>query len=299
VRGRGFGQHMIDYETLKRIGARDVEHRYGVHDTILYALGLGWGADPLDRRELPYLYEGAGPRVLPTMAVVLGYPGFWLKEPGTGVDWVRVLHGEQRLQIHRPLPPSGVVIGRTRVTGITDKGAGNGAILVTERRVENETGELLAVNRQVTLLRGDGGYSASGHRSDPAPEPLPPVPDRAPDTTIATPVCPRLALIYRLSGDLNPLHADPDVARAAGFERPILHGLATFGIAARALIVGLASGDAQRLTRIDARFSAPAYPGDLLETDAWEEGSLVRFRTRAPQRGAVVLDRGLAELESD
>ncbi len=288
------GVLVIDYESLKALAARDIEHRYAEKDAILYALGLGFGADPTDERELPYVYEGPEFRVMPTMAVILGYPGFWLNRRETGVDWMRVVHGEQRLRLFRPLPRAGTVHGRVRLAGLTDKGEGKGAVLVTERRIEDESGQLLATAGMVTLLRGDGGYSRAGQPSDPLPEPLPPMPDRPPDRRVALPTRPDLALLYRLSGDFNPLHADPAVARKAGFERPILHGLATFGVAARA-VAATGGQNAVALRRFDGRFSAPVYPGETLVTDIWVDGALVRFRTRAAERDAVVLDLGVAE----
>src|SRR5258708_6074520 len=207
----------IDYATLKNWPIPEVEQRYAVRDTMLYALGLGCGSDPADRDELRFVYED-GLQALPTMAVVLGAPGFWLKEPATGVDWRKVLHGEQGLTLHRPLPPAGTVLGRSRILEIVDRGE-RGAFMYSERDVVDQaTGTLLATTTSTTVLRGEGGF---GGPTGPTPE-AHSLPQRAPDLAVDLPTLPQAALIYRLSGDYNPLHADPEVARAVGFPRPIL-----------------------------------------------------------------------------
>ncbi len=282
----------IDYEKLKNWHFPDLEHRYEAKDTILYALGVGCGADPMDRTELPFVYED-GLKALPTMAVVLGYPGFWLKDPDTGVDWRKILHGEQGLVIHKPLPASGTVIGRTRVTEIVDKGPGKGALLYSDREVfDKATGDLLATLTSTTFIRGEGGF---GGPSGPAPEPHA-LPERAPDLAVDLKTLPQAALIYRLSGDYNPLHADPDVATAAGFERPILHGLCTYAVAGRAVLKACCGNDPSRLRRFDLRFSAPVLPGETVRTEIWRDGSRVSFRARVVERDIVVLNNGLAEV---
>lgn len=294
----------INYQHLKQRAFAPVRQRYSERDTMLYALSLGLGGDPLDAQALPFIYEGApgGLRTLPTQSVVLGFPGFWAKEPDTGIDWVKLLHGEQRIRIHRPLPASCEVVGFNRVERITDKGAGKGAILVNERRVETAAGELLATLQQVVFLRGDGGYSALDG-GQPSDEPLPalaPTPeDRAPDFVQVQAIGREAALLYRLLGDTNPLHADPAVARAAGFECPILHGLATYGVAACAVIRQCAGNDPARLKAFDIRFTAPVFPGETLETQIWRvDGQPNRFQLRARvlERDKLVLSHGLAEL---
>ena len=167
----------LDAARLRDWPFETIEHRYAAKDAILYALSLGLGGNPLDRDELRFVYE-EGLQAVPSMAVVLAYPGFWLKEPGTGVDWKRVLHGEQGLVLHRPLPPSGAVRSRTRVDALVDKGPGRGALLHTSREISDaETGEALCTLRSTTFLRGDGGF---GGPAGPVSPPNP-VPDRAPD----------------------------------------------------------------------------------------------------------------------
>jgi acyl dehydratase len=225
------------------------------------------------------------------MAVVMGYPGFWLRDSRTGVNWQKVLHGEQWLDIYKPLPVKGHVIGRTRIDFISDKGEGKGAVIYQSREIiDADSGDKLARVAMSAFCRGDGGFGGE-NRPGPAPAALP---DRAPDHVVDIETLPRQALIYRLSGDYNPLHADPDVARAAGFDRPILHGLATYGLAARAILRSLLDYDAARLVGLDVRFSAPVYPGETVRFDIWEEGGEARFRASVPSRDVMVLNNGAA-----
>ncbi len=296
----------IDYHHLKQRAFAPVHQHYTERDTLLYALALGLGNDPLDASALPFVYEGCsgGLRALPSQAVVLGYPGFWAREPDTGIDWVKLLHGEQRMRLHRPLPASAEVVGHNRITHLVDKGENKGAILVTERQLETGQGELLATVHQVSFLRGDGGFSQrSGQPSQPSDSPLAPLQptpeDRAPDFTDEQAIRPEAALLYRLMGDYNPLHADPAVARAAGFERPILHGLASYGLVARALLRQCAEHNPARLCALDIRFASPVYPGETLVTEIWRvPGQPLQFQLRAKvrERDKVVLSHGFAEL---
>lgn len=285
----------IDYQRLKYWPFPEVRHRYSEKDSMLYALGLGFGMDPLDENELRFVYED---RLLamPTMAVVLGYPGFWMKDPATGIDWQKLLHGEQRLSLHQPLPPTGEVVGRTRIKSVTDKGAGKGAIVVAERTVlDAQSGALLATLEIVTFCRGDGGYSSGGQPSDSLDVVPVNMPDRAPDAVCDLPTRPEMALIYRLSADPNPLHADPIVARAAGFDRPILHGLASYGVAARAILKTWCNYQPERLKMFNLRFTAPVYPGETIRTEMWRQGRQIFFRARVLERDLLVLNNGVAE----
>jgi len=286
----------IDVNKLKAWPFQPIEHRYTARDTILYALGLGLGQDPLDREQLRFVYED-GLQALPTLAVVLGYPGFWAKDPATGIDWVKLLHGEQSLQLHAPLPAAGAVVGTTRVTAIVDKGAGKGALMVSERDIRDAaSGQLLAVSRSVSFMRGDGGFAAGGQRSDDAPPPRAATPDAPPDHVCELTTRPEAALIYRLSGDYNPVHVDPAVAQAAGFQRPILHGLCSFGVSGVALLKTLCGWNPARLKEIGCRFSAPVYPGETLRVEMWQRGEAVQFRTRVVERDLVVLSHGSARV---
>lgn len=282
----------IDYQKLKNWHFDDIEQSYTIKDTILYALGLGIGQNPMDEDELRYTYED-GLYALPTLAVVLGYPGFWLKQPGTGVDWTKVLHGEQGLVIHRPLPTEGHVIGRTRITEIIDKGPDKGALVLTGRDIiDAKTQELLCSLTSTTFCRADGGF---GGPKVAAPVPYK-LPDTVPELTFDWQTALGQALMYRLNGDFNPLHADPKIATAAGFPRPILHGLATYGIAGYAILRIFCGNDPSRLKRLDVRFSSPVYPGELLRTESWrtEEGKAA-FRVLSVDRDLVVLNNGRAE----
>jgi len=290
---------MIDYHALKARRFPELAASYSARDTMLYALGVGYGSDPTDERQLAFVYEKAL-RAAPTLAVVLAYPGFWVKEPDTGIDWVRVLHGEQSLELHRPLAPSGKVTGRTRVKALVDKGRDKGALLVHERKLYGEAGELLATVESTSFCRGDGGFSerpGNGPRGgDPAPPPPPATPDAPPDVACDLPTAPQAALVYRLSGDFNPLHAEPAVARAAGFARPILHGLATYGVAGHAILRSCCDYDPARLRSLAVRFSAPVYPGETIRTEIWRKGDALQFRARALERDIVVLSHGRARL---
>lgn len=276
----------LNLEALKALAINDMRFAYSERDTMLYALSVGMGRDPLDTRELPFVYEGAGLQSVPTMAVVLASTGIVRK---TGVDFSKVLHGEQRLTLHRPLPVAGELLANARVAAVYDKGAGKGAVLLLETAVRSAQDDAPLFTFVMTIVaRGDGGF---GGLSGSGPEPHP-LPDRAPNHTDVFETRPEAALLYRLNGDRNPLHADPAIAARAGFDRSILHGLATYGIACRAVLRTAGAYDAARVRAFDARFSAPVYPGDVLATDVWRDGDIVSFRCRVPARDAVVLANG-------
>ncbi len=282
----------IVYEKLLALKIPEVEHGYGPKDCMLYALGVGLGLDPLDADQLAFVYE-KNLRVLPTMAVVMGYPGFWVKELDTGIDWVKVVAGEHSLILHQPLKPSGTVLGRTRIVEIVDKGAGKGALVYSERSIHDRASdEIVATIAQTTFCRGDGGFGGPPRAQRPAH----PIPERAPDLVCDLPTRPEMALIYRLSADPNPLHADPAVASAAGFPRPILHGLATFGVAGHAILKSLCGYDPSRLTAIGGRFSAPVFPGETIRTEIWRDGPVVSFLARVLERDVIALNNGRAEV---
>jgi acyl dehydratase len=252
---------------------------------MLYALGVG--AD-----ELRFVYED-GLKVLPTMAVVMTYPGFIWRDPALNVTWQKILHAETSAVLHAPLPVEGELIGRTTFGPILDKGASKGAIVYQTREIFTDAGLHVATVRNTSFLRGDGGFGGS---SDGQPEPRA-IPDRTPDLVETLGTRADQALLYRLaSGDMNPLHADPDVAAAAGFERPILHGLATYGVAGRALLRALVDNEPERIRRIDARFSAPVFPGETIETAIWRgQDGAASFRCRVVERDQIVLNNGYVE----
>lgn len=290
---------MVDYDTLKGWDFGEITHTYSARDTILYALGIGFGHDPLDRDQLRFLLED-GLQAVPSMAAVLGGPGSWWRDPRLGVDWPQVLHAQQDVEFFSQLEPAATVTGLNRVTTLCDRGAERGAVAALERNIRDAaTGGLLARAKRIEVLRGDGGFSSRSGMSDAEPERLPALTcaERAPDVVIELPSLPQAALIYRLSGDYNPLHADPQVAARAGFPRPILHGLASFGIAAHAVLRGICGYAPERLRRLAVRFTAPVYPGETLRFELWRENDQrVRFRAHVKERGIMVLDRGIAEI---
>jgi len=282
----------IIYDKLIALKIPEVAQAYTEKDAILYALGVGLGRDPMDGDELPFVYE-RNLKLLPTFAAVLGWPGFWVRDLDSGIDWVKVVAGEQGLVLHRPLDPRGTVIGRTRVTEIIDKGAGKGAHVYSERDlIDSASGEKIATVTHTTVCRGDGGFGGPV-RVAPA---VHPIPARAPDLICDRGTRPEAALIYRLSGDPNPLHADPAVARQAGFARPILHGLASFGIACHGILKCLCDHDPGRLKAISGRYSAPVFPGETIRTEMWRDGPIVSFRARVVERDVIALNNGRCEL---
>ncbi len=290
---------MIDFHKTKAWRSAGVRQSYTAKDTILYALGLGIGQDPLDAQQLRFTYE-KDLVALPSMAAVLASPGFWMREQRElGIDFLRLVHGEQAVTVHAPLPVAGSIVGTSRVTRIVDKGEGKGAVMHVEKLItEEDGGRLLATVEQVLFLRGDGGFSAQqpGAGDEAAPPP-PATPETPPDLTLDLPSRPEAALIYRLSGDINPLHVDPAVAAKAGFAKPILHGLATWGMACHAVVSRFGGGDPARLRGFRARLTSPVYPGELLQLQAWQlaDGE-VAFRCRVPERDVVVLANGRAQL---
>jgi acyl dehydratase len=286
----------IHTESLLNFPIPEVRQHLRWQDTALYALSLGAAQDPMDAAELRFVTEGPDMLALPTMAVVLGYPGFWLRDPRTGVDALRLVHGEQSVEIHAPLPVEGKLVGRSRVTGLVDRGPGKGALLYSERViVEAATGAKLATLGQTTFLRGDGGFGGpSGPVKKPAPEP-----EGVPDLVVDLPTRPEMALLYRLNGDHNPLHSDPGIAAKAGFTRPILHGLATFGVVGRALLRGACGGDPARFGAMECRFSAPVFPGETIRTEIWRGAEAMAFRARVIERDVVVVGNGRLRLRPE
>jgi len=281
----------INCEELLNRDFGTLEHTYTEQDTILYALGVGLGIDPLDENCLRFVYED-GLKALPSQSAVLAYPGFWAKEPDTGIDWVKVLHAGQEVIMHRPLPVAGTVVATTRITDISDKGAHTGALLVSERTVAGkETGEDYCTLITTILCRGDGGF---GGPNKPSLKPDQ-IPQREPDEICDLPTLPQQALIYRLSGDYNPLHASPAVAGNAGFKAPILHGLCTFGVLTHAILKTCCHYEPDRLKRLRLRFSAPVYPGDTIRTEIWrQDGQQIFFRCHSLEQKKIVIDNGFA-----
>jgi acyl dehydratase len=267
-----------------------VEQRWDWKDCALYALGIGYGTDPLDERELDFVYEQRAQQVVPSFALVLGWPALWHQDPAAGIDWTRILHGEQRLVLHRPMTVSGAIVARYKIVAVQDKGPGRGALLWFDTDLEDAaTGAPVAHLRNTQFLRGEGGC---GDWGEPV-EPLPAITTEAKALHhVDYPTLRQQALLYRLSGDTMPLHADPAVARRGGFEQPILHGLANMGMACRAILERFCPSDPARLAGMSVRFVAPAYPGETLRVEFVEDAQGVRFRARSVERDLLLLDRG-------
>lgn len=270
---------------------------YGDKDVMLYALGIGMGRDPMDERELPFVYEKAL-KVVPTAATVLAAGAGRRasaqaieQKPGLRVsqlNYLMVVHGEQKVELHKPLPLTGSFTATSRTIGAFDKGKDKGAVVVNETIWTDEKGEKVATLTGSTFARGDGGF---GGPSDGAPEPHA-VPTRKPDISVPIETRADQALLYRLNGDRNPLHSDPDVAKRAGFPRPILHGLCTYGITCRAVLQEICDYDPEQILSHQARFSAPVFPGDTVTVDLWKDGDVVSFEARVLDRGATVIRNG-------
>jgi acyl dehydratase len=277
------------YPEILAIEPEPAEFTYDDKFTMLYALGLGCGVGP---DELHFVYE-KNLQALPTMAVMMGLGSGEFLDKG-GIDYTMIVHGEQRLEVHVPLPATGRMISEARLLSVVDKGAAKGALLNVESTVRDGAGTLYATAISTLFCRGDGGFGGptEGELT------LQPVPDGAPDLEIAIQTLPQQAAIYRLSGDRNPLHIDPDMATRVGFKGPILHGLCTYGIAGRAIMRACAAGDPARIASLDARFSSPVYPGETITTRIWRDGDAISFECVIAERGVTVIRNGAARLRA-
>ncbi len=276
----------IAYPEILSLTGEPFSARYTDRETMLYALGVGMGADPMNEKELPFVYEN-GLKALPTMATVIAW-GAGVLVGKMGINYLMVVHGEQKVEIHKPLPADADIEAATRVLGVFDKGAGKGAVIYTETVITEAGGAKLATLVSSTFARGDGGF---GGPSEGAPEPHA-VPNRPHDSACALATRPDQALIYRLSGDRNPLHSDPNIAKMAGFPRPILHGLCSYGVACRAVLQTYADYDPARIKHFDVRFSAPVFPGETIETRMWKDGDVISFECVVLERGVTVIKNG-------
>lgn len=274
----------FEYDKAIRYKSRGVA-RYTQRDACLYALSIGIGRDPLDEKALDYVLETRGPKIVPTMASVI------VKSISRelGLHMPKVLHGEQRLRVLRPLPLAAELETESAVTGILDKGPDKGAIVSfdTVARIPGEQEPLFILGHTI-FARADGGC---GGPSGPSPA-RHVIPTREADLQRRLATRPDQALLYRLNGDLNPLHAEPEAARRGGFPAPILHGLCTYGIACHAVLAEVCHYDNARMVEFDARFTAPVFPGEEILTEMWVDGDTVSFRSSVLQRNVVTLDGG-------
>ncbi|MCB2059121.1 MAG: MaoC family dehydratase N-terminal domain-containing protein [Novosphingobium sp.] len=277
----------LDVDLLMSRHDDDLRFGYSDREALLYNISIGMGRDPYAPEERAFVFELPELQVVPTFASILSPRATDLYE-GAGIDWTRVVHGEQRITLHRPLPGSAKLVGSRRVTEVVDKGAEKGALIGTTIEAGLDSGEPLFTCEMVIYARGNGGSGGSS-KSSKDPHVLP---ERAPDIVHVSETRRDQALLYRLNGDRNPLHADPDFAKRAGFPEPILHGLCSYGIACRAVLASVCEYDPARIRQFDVRFSAPVFPGDTIHTDIWVDGETVSYRCRVAERDAVVLNNG-------
>ncbi|NME81264.1 MaoC/PaaZ C-terminal domain-containing protein [Rhodococcus sp. 105337] len=265
-------------------------------DVILYHLGLGAGVDSLNPAELEWVYE-KNLKVLPTFAMVAGQgvsagavTPAGLNLPGIDIDLRKILHGGQSLTVHAPIPASGAATISSRVADVWDKG--KAAVIVLEQSAQDSGGNPLWTTAMQIWARGEGGFGG-----DAGPDGSHAVPERSPDTVLASPTSTQQALMYRLSADMNPLHADPAFAKMAGFDRPILHGLASYGIVCKAVVDGVLDGDPTRVRTFSVRFAGSLYPGETIETAVWRDGDTLTVLATCPERdGQPVLTHATMEI---
>jgi acyl dehydratase len=253
---------------------------------ILYHLGLGAGADATDPGELEYTYE-KNLKVLPSFGVIpvfgalTGLGGV----PGLDFNFAMLLHGEQDLEIHQPIPTEATVHNKGRIAEIWDKG--KAALVVLEMETTDESGQKLFTNRFSLFLRGEGGFGG-----EPGPKAGNAAPAREPDGVVEVGLMPQQALIYRLSGDKNPLHADPEFAKLGGFDRPIVHGLCSYGVVCKAIVDHALGGDTTKVARWQARFAGVGYPGETYVISWWNEGDRILVKADSKERNAPILSNG-------
>jgi acyl dehydratase len=280
----------LDYDALMGTRMADKPTIYNDRDAILYALGVGFGSDPLDEQELHYVFENRPLKTVPTMASILT-PGDLLAD--CGWDYSLMVLGEQKLDLFRPLPQTGRLLTDSRVVSVLDKGPDIGALISVESdvRMAKDDTALFTLGSTV-IARGDGGFGGPQGKTPEAHK----LPKRDADMSCDIETQPDQALLFRLCRDRNPLHVDPGRARQAGFESPILHGLCTYGIACRAILKTICEYDYTLITGFNARFTAPVYPGETITTEMWQDRNIVSFRCHVKERNSVVIDNGMCTL---
>jgi acyl dehydratase len=281
----------IEYPALLSLKEEGKRYSYTDRDTMLYALAVGFGGDPSNENELRFVYEKEL-LAMPTLATVVAW-GAGVSTEKLGVNYKLVLHGEEESIFHRPMPIAANIVADSGVVEVYDKGEGKGAVIVRQTVLRDEAdGEPIVSLKRTIIARGDGG---TGGSKQPAPAPHV-VPDREPDTVVVYKTHPNQAALYRLCGDRNPLHIDPERGRAAGFKAPILHGLCTYGFTCRAVLEAYCDFDPARIASQRVRFSSPVFPGDTLKVSLWRDGDTVSFEAAVPERDVIVIKNGKAVL---
>jgi acyl dehydratase len=278
----------------KALGAElgESQTSYTKDQVILYHLGLGAGNPATDANELEYCYE-KNLKVLPSFGVIptFGSMGGLGNVPGLEFNFAMLLHGEQDLQIHQPIPPEATITNKAKIAEIWDKG--KAALVVLQVDTTDEAGKPLFTNRFSLFLRGEGGFGG-----EPGPKAGNEAPDRAPDGEIEVPSLPQQALIYRLSGDKNPLHADPEFAKMGGFDKPIIHGLCSYGVVCKAVVDHVLGGDVTKVARYSARFAGVGFPGETYVVSYWKEGDKILIAAKSKERDAKIISNACIEVRS-
>jgi len=284
----------IDIDSVLGAELKERAGSWDPSDVILYHLGLGAGVPPVDPGELSYTYEG-DLKVLPSFGVIPASPLLFdmLGLPGMDVDLSKLLHGEQEMELHRPLPVDAAVRTSARVSEVVDKGKAALVVLETVTR-DAASNEPLVTNRFSAFIRGEGGFGRGDGARSTAPLPTPPA--RQPDFQVDRQTLPQQALLYRLSGDMNPIHADPEFARKGGFDQPILHGLCSFGMVCKAVVDTVLDGNVGRVGRYRARFAGVVYPGETITVRMWSDAKAVFVEALCKERGTPVLSNAVIEV---
>ena len=279
----------INYDEIMSLKSENIEISYTDKDSILYGLGVGLGNDPMDIDELKYVYEN-GQIALPSMATNFQYHSSLLMS--AKLNFVMVVHGEQKLSIINPIPVSGDFLADMKVLNCFDKGASKGAIIDVETTVKLKSdGTEICKLISTTFARDDGGFDGPESPPQEIFEP-----EGSPDIVDEITTKPDQALIFRLSGDYNPLHSDPNFAKAAGFPKPILHGLCTYGVACRSIVKTACDNDVKKLKSFNCRFSSPVFPGETIVTEMWKNGNNINFQSKVKERDKIILKNGVSEI---
>jgi len=279
----------IDHAAILSL-TRSGVHQWTQKDCIIYALGIGMSQDPTNEAELRFTYED-NLVTFPTFPVAVGFHGGPLED--IGIDYRYVLHGEHSITLHQRFPPCGKAVWHSKILGAWDKGPQKGAVFSQEKTLTLD-GEKKPLATIVTTSfgRAEGGFGGPS-RGQPLPHMIP---NREPDANMEIPTDSRQALLYRLSGDMNPLHADPETAKAAGYPSPILHGLCSFAICCRAVMQIYCNQDPTRISHHQLRFAAPVFPGETLSISLWRDENIISFEARVKERGVTVIKNGMTIL---